>query len=85
MEIEIRVFLNLTVQFILSLNILPEANKHDPASEDYFRELSLDRATVPAEYNAVTKGMLDQVIKQVKCGNGSCKKGIFNVLFICMI
>ena len=48
--------LSLTTQFILSLHILSEEKKYDPASEEYFRELSLDRATVPAEYNAVTKG-----------------------------
>ena len=38
--------------------IFLEENKNDPESEEYFRELSLDRATVPAEYNAVTKGKL---------------------------
>jgi len=47
----------------------PEENKYDPASEEYFRELSLDRATVPAEYNAVTKGLVSSVKDQGNCGS----------------
>jgi len=49
--------------------IMPEVKPVDEESERYFESLLLDKASIPASYNAVTAGLVSSVKNQQQCGS----------------
>ena len=49
--------------------IMPENVTVDEESERYFESLLLDKASIPASYNAVTAGLVSSVKNQQQCGS----------------
>ena len=47
----------------------PENEPVDEESERYFESLLLDKASIPASYNAVTAGLVSSVKNQQQCGS----------------